>query len=205
MHDLNLLAAYVEDRLDPRERARTTAHVAACAECRATLAELVRGEAAGEGAVRWGPSGWSRAIWLPLAAVLVAGTIVGLNALHRQSPRPLVSPAMTEPSPMPSTTLAPAPSTPPAPSGGEDDDVLVKRGGVHRSVGGKTFRLVAGEWVDLAFDTAAGLPVVEARSPAERKELLERIPSLVPFAGLGPRVVVVAEGTVYRFSTPASR
>ena len=41
-HDLNLIAAFVEDRLDETERQRFVAHLAGCADCRATLAAYAR-------------------------------------------------------------------------------------------------------------------------------------------------------------------
>jgi anti-sigma factor RsiW len=42
LHDLDALAAFVEGRLDAAERERLVAHVADCAECRATLAGMMR-------------------------------------------------------------------------------------------------------------------------------------------------------------------
>jgi hypothetical protein len=82
--------------------------------------------------------------------------------------------------------------------------LLPKRGGISRSTAGKTFQLVDGEWVDMAYHAAAGRPVVEVRSPAERAALVERLPALAPYDALGARVLVVLDGTVYRLSRPGS-
>lgn len=66
-------------------------------------------------------------------------------------------------------------------------------------VNGKMFRLVAGEWIDSAYDPVALLPVQDIAGPDARTSLLERMPSLAQYAALGPRVIVVFEGVVYRF------
>jgi len=79
-----------------------------------------------------------------------------------------------------------------------DPGLLVTRGGGRR-VAGKTFRLAAGEWVDASFDPAAGLPISDVNGPDQRSSLLARLPALAPYAALGERVLVVFEGTVYRF------
>jgi hypothetical protein len=88
----------------------------------------------------------------------------------------------------------PAPQ-PPAPAA---DDLTTRRSGV-RELGGKTFRLVAGEWVDSDYDPL-GLFPVENIGPEARASLLDRIPELKPYAALGPNVLVVHRGVVYRFS-----
>ena len=49
------------------------------------------------------------------------------------------------------------------------------------------------------YDPLAGFPEVEVRSAGERAALLQRIPVLGQFAALGPRVIVVHDGTVYKF------
>ena len=66
-------------------------------------------------------------------------------------------------------------------------------------MGGKTFRLEAGTWVDTRYDPKQLLPVIDIPA-AERAARLRDIPSLRPYAALGPRVIVVVEGTVYRLS-----
>jgi Ca-activated chloride channel family protein len=71
-------------------------------------------------------------------------------------------------------------------------------------VAGKTFRLVFGEWIDADFDGSALLPEVSVSTPEERSALLARIPALVPYAALGERVLVVHDGTVYRFQLDPS-
>ena len=69
-----------------------------------------------------------------------------------------------------------------------------------RQAGGKSFRLVSGEWVDTGFDSTAPLPTVRIKGPDERATVLQRLPALGPYAAVGDRVVVVFEGTVYRFA-----
>jgi hypothetical protein len=79
-----------------------------------------------------------------------------------------------------------------------DPSLLIRRGGT-RSVGGKTFRLVAGEWVDSAYDPALALATLYVRGDAERAALLSEKPGLRAYARMGPSVVVVFDGVVYRF------
>jgi hypothetical protein len=81
-----------------------------------------------------------------------------------------------------------------------DPGLLVKRGAAQRHADGKSFRLVAGEWVDMGFDSTAPLPTMLIKGPDARAALVQRLPALGPYAGLGDRVVVVFEGTVYRFA-----
>ena len=76
--------------------------------------------------------------------------------------------------------------------------------GAERRVGDKRFRLVAGEWIDAAYDPMDPRPVVAVTTPAERTALLERLPALRPFADLGERVIVVHGGSVYKFGRPES-
>jgi len=205
-HDPGLLAASLEGRLDAREREALTAHLAECAECRQALALLARAAHAGliplPTAAR---PGFALRRWLPLAAVLV----MALAAVTRLnwSPAPI---GETRPSDAASgVSVSPPPieaAPPPAssPRGAEpradtlDPAVLVTRGAARR-VAGKTFRLVAGEWIDARFDPATGLPITDVKGPDQRSSLLSRVPALAPYAALGERVVVVFEGTVYRF------
>ena len=76
--------------------------------------------------------------------------------------------------------------------------------GAERRVGDKRFRLVAGEWIDAAYDPMDARPVVAVTTPAERAVLLERLPALRPFADLGERVIVVHGGSVYKFGRTES-
>ena len=76
---------------------------------------------------------------------------------------------------------------------------LARRGGLTRNVAGKTFYLVAGEWVDAAYDPAAALPAKDVAGTAGRAAVLEKSPGLRRYAALGDGVTVVFEGTVYRF------
>ncbi len=189
-HDTNAIAAYIEGRLEGDEKARFTAHLASCAECRGTLALLAReSDALGVSTKESEPRDpsiktpfrpWAPAlrVLLPMAAGLVIISAVAFRAgWFKPAPR------VTYPELSPRTEI---------------DDLLVKRG-AERRIGGKTFRLVAGEWRDTAFDSLAGLPLVEVEGLQQRSELLSRVPALAPYAELGPRVLVVFEGNVYRF------
>jgi putative zinc finger protein len=220
-HDLELLAAHLEDRLDGAEKERLTLHLAGCAECRATLATLARSAdllPRPASAVPASRLGWRLpgSAWLPLAATLVVAiatltrlgwwvpsdegprvAVVASPATPRQtaapSPAERSAPRPEQPSPSFSRTEAtPSGAIPPA------EDILVLRG-AQRRVAGKTFRLVFGEWVDADFDSVALLPEIDVSSAEERAALLARLPALAPYAALGERVRVVHDGTVYRF------
>jgi hypothetical protein len=211
-HDLNLIAAFAEDRLDESERQQLVAHLAGCAECRATLAAYARATRADPAPAVATETSASWRGWMSIAAMLALVTIGGLVTLLNRDA--IVAPGAVDPSP-PRTQApvgepsggtppsppraeqgragAPAPSDPVSPGG-----TPTLRRGSDRVVGGKTFSLVAGEWIDRSFDRFALLPVVDARTAADRDQLLARVPALKPFAALGPRVLVVHEGTVYR-------
>jgi hypothetical protein len=209
-HDPGLLAASLEGRLDTREQEVLTAHLAGCAECRQTLALLAR--ATQEGLLER-PSPAARPAvalrhWLPLAAA--AALVLTVATLTRQSwlptpveVRPSQAPLDGPMSPLPSPSEA-APSPAGAPGGAKpsagtlDPEILVTRGAARR-VAGKTFRLAADEWTDVSFDEEAGLPITDVQGPDQRSALLARLPALDPYAALGERVLVVFEGTVYRF------
>jgi hypothetical protein len=183
VHDLDALAAFVEGRLDELGRERVMAHAAECAECRQTMAHLSR--AFGEGAlgsrtpashdVRYRLS--RMRVWLPIAASIVLGTFAWFRFA------------------LPPETDGIRRSA--QPSGTEEE--LLRTRGAGRSVAGKTFHLTSGEWIDAAYEPAAGLSVLEVRGSEERRALVERIPELAPFAALDDRVLVVWQGTVYRF------
>lgn len=168
-HDLDALAAMVEGRLDDPALARLTEHLAACAECRATLAALSRARSDGALASPSRPVG--RRPWraVPVWAGLAASALVATFA-WMQFARP--------------------PAT--------DEELLVRRG-AERIVAGKTFHLESGAWIDGAFDARSNLPTTVVRGADERVLLLMRIPELGEYADLGSHVVVVWEGTVYRF------
>ena len=208
-HDPGLLAAYLEGRLDAREREVLTAHLAGCAECRQVLALLARAAHAGL-IPRPTPAarpGFALHRWLPLAAALVIAVATVVRWNWSPTPfgetRPSPAPAGVSISPPPSASEA-APSPASSPGGAKrradtlDPGVLVRRG-AGRRVAGKTFRLAAGEWIDASFDPAAGLPITDVNGPDQRSSLLSRLPALAPYAALGERVLVVFEGTVYRF------
>ena len=68
-----------------------------------------------------------------------------------------------------------------------------------QQINGKTFRLVAGEWIDSAYDPLAALPVQEITGSEARTALLARLPVLSQYAAIGPRVTVAHDGIVYQF------
>ena len=215
MHpDLNAIAAFIDNRLDQEERAAVVQHLAACVECRQTLAAFSRGQAApaitpaGASVARQLRGHW---IWLPVAASLAVATTVGLLVLRNEQGVDLLIPAPHRPQidkplappasptvPPKSETVGETPKTPPERPRQSTDDLTTRRSGVRR-LGDKTFSLVAGEWVDSAYDPLGLLPV-ENVLPDAREALLDRLPGLKPYAALGPRVVVVYRGVVYRFS-----
>ena len=203
-HDPGLLAAYVEGRLDAEERRAMTVHLGGCADCRQALAMMARAHAVLPFAAK--PRRVVRPVWLALAASVLVATFAVRRAdgpvAPNVEPRPVSTAGIA-----PSSTLAAASpgSAEPGPRGRltpadpmQDPALLVKRGGL-RQAGGKSFRLMGGEWVDAGFDAAASLPTVLVTGPDQRSAAVERMPALRPYAELGPRVVVAFEGTVYRF------
>ncbi|MGQ0428722.1 MAG: zf-HC2 domain-containing protein [Gammaproteobacteria bacterium] len=183
-HDLESLAAMVEGRLDDREKERVVAHLAGCPECRRTLAHLGRAVADGGLSQDTNHSGaggfhWSNArIWLPVAASVLIGAFAWFQ---------LAAPPGGE-----------RPAAEESGAGPAEDAPGEKRSGGRR-VAGKTFRMASGEWIDASFDPTAGLPTVIARGGEERRAVLARVPELAPYTELGDRVLVVWQGTVYRF------
>lgn len=172
-HDPGMLAALVEGRLEGAERERVVAHVAGCLECRRTLAAL--GGAMADGTLsRTPPRAAGAARWMRPQVWLpvAASVIIATFALFQYS-------AVRQP------TM-------------DDEALLVKRGAT-RTVAGKTFRMTGGEWLDSSFDLSTALPTVIVRGREERSKVLQDSPNLAPYAGLGDRVTVVWNGTVYRF------
>jgi hypothetical protein len=73
-----------------------------------------------------------------------------------------------------------------------------------RRVGGKTFYLIDGVWIDSEFKAEAKLPeTVLAFGSDEYFALLKQHTKLGSYFSLGERVVVVLEGRVYRVNAPA--
>jgi len=194
--DLDALAALADGRLAAESRASLLAHLSGCAQCRSVLAALVQDKRAS--------SSWWRTRALPLAAsILVVAAASGLYVLRREATpvrfepqAPAAAPAATAP-----TVSPPAGSATPAPTDAAPAPVDTApapdrtRSAGTRSVGGKTFRLVAGEWIDTAYRSADFLPAVSVDSA----DALESAPALKRFAtALGPRFTVVIDGTVYR-------
>lgn len=199
--DFNALTAFVERRLNETERARVVTHLATCRQCRDVVAALA---AATPDAVAGAALGWGRmtGLW-SLAAMLVVVVIVGV-ILNR--PGVVLAPPSNEPTVPavpPARETTPTPPSEPAPAtrpqAATPFEDLGRVRGNEREVGGKTFRFVSGEWIDASYDPQLLLPVVEATTPVEREALLQKVPSLKPFAALRGRVIVTLDGTVYRF------
>lgn len=185
--DPNTLAAFVDQRLDAAERAAVVEHLAACAECRATLAGMARGSHV--------PRRRVVPAWLPAAAVLAATTTAGVIVWRNQANVPVPR----EPAPGDVTLTAPPSAPVAAPAVPTSEDDLAQRRGGERRIGAKTFRLVAGEWVDTAFDPLAMLPQQEVTGAAARETTLARIPELRPYVALGADFLVVHDNVVYQF------
>jgi len=222
-HDLNRLAAFAEDRLGPEERMRVTEHLALCADCRETLAAMARARGGDVTfASRDIKSPLTRPhVWLPMAAALVVATglTVGLITSGRVTRPSTEAPGAIVPTPgrPDAQGQRTGPPTPPQEAGGRTgreqvstpaspppEGLLARRGG-ERKIGGKTFHLVAGEWIDTAYDRLGNLRVVEVRTTEDRSALLQRMPALTPYAGLGNRVTVVVDNVVYLFDVPLPR
>jgi hypothetical protein len=199
--DLNRLGALVEGRLTGDERQDVLSHLAACRTCRSVVAVLTDELRPSPAATRW----TRPAVWLPLAASLTIAAVGGLlvSTRDRITPMPPPAPATGIERPLPpdsaGTTPEVRPPSPPPPARAED---LRRRSGT-RQVGTKTFRLVAGEWIDSTYDPGALRPVVDVATGDARRDLLARIPALAPFAAISDRVLVVHEGVVYRFGAVA--
>ena len=192
--DPNTLAAFVDQRLDDAERAAVVEHLAACGECRATLAGMARGAHV--------PRRSLVPAWLPVAALVAVTTAAGLVVWRNQSGAPEAPPGSGAGGRGDVTLADPGPEPPPAtgasPPSREDDDLARRRGG-ERRIGDKTFQLTAGEWVDEDFDPLALLPAEEVSGAAAREATLARVPELRPYVALGGDFLVVHDGVVYRF------
>jgi anti-sigma factor RsiW len=201
--DFGALAAFVDDRLGRSERAQLLEHLASCQRCRTIVAELARTRA---------PTRSVRsltAMALPLAASLMIAVAGGglywlIRATSSNVP-PAVEPSNANPpapvqvSPQGVTLCASRPD-PPAPgrSATPPEAPDRTRAAGTRSLGGKTFRLLAGEWIDVDYRLSDLLAVVDVRS----RDDLTAHPVLGPFNGLGRRFTVVVDGTVYRVAIP---
>jgi hypothetical protein len=190
--DLNALAAFVDGNLDPRDRASVVAHLADCRQCRDVVATLAPAHTA--------PAAWWGAL-VPIAASLAVAAIgagVYLHIHDRQSiGPPATAPTLERPATPPvSTEPVPGTAAPPATPPRVPRDRTRAAGTT--SIAGKTFRLIAGEWIDSAYREDDFLPVIEI----PLREDLNARPALRPFATLGSRFTVVLDGTVYRISIP---
>ena len=200
--DLNRLAALAEGRLDAQAHQELTEHLADCRQCREIVALLARREPTAAART----TRWTRPMtWLPIAASLVIASIAVLLLSPERSPlAPSPQPSTGSDQTLPAERGSPAPGDAPTPRGSSPEpgqsagDLSQRRTAGIREVGSKTFRLVAGEWVDSSYDPNAVLPVVQVSGPDRRRELLEKIPPLGPYADIGERVTVVYEGTVYK-------
>lgn len=198
--DFDALAAFADDRLSPSERAQAAEHLVSCARCRTIVAELVRSRNA---APR--QASWSRV--LPLAAslaVVVAGGVYLISG--NRAPEPAAPPVSAPPSPsqpppaapdIPSPLVTPSPATTLPASPAPPDRT---RAAGTRTVDGREFRLVAGEWIDAGYRISDLLPAIDIQSTKE----LAKFPALNAFRELAPRFTVVIDGTVYRVSLPAA-
>jgi anti-sigma factor RsiW len=207
-HDPGLLAAYVEGRLDEEERRALTVHLGACADCRQALAMIAR--APGVLPLAAKRRLVASPVWLALAATVILATVAvrrldgpisgGVEEGPASAAGGIAVSGATPPAPEPPTVQASPRARVPADDPMLDPGLLVKRGAVQRHAGGKSFRLAAGVWVDTGFDPTAPLPTIVIKGPDERAAVVQRLPALGPYAGVGDRVVVVFEGTVYRFA-----
>ncbi|MGE5245170.1 MAG: zf-HC2 domain-containing protein [Betaproteobacteria bacterium] len=176
-HDLNRLAAFAEQRLDEQERRAVVEHVAACRDCRDVLATM-----AAAPAVQRRRSAMSAVRWMPLAAAAAVVVAAGVYIIGR-------------PAGGPTSSAAPAAAV---------EAPTATRAAVPRTIDGKQFRLVAGEWIDASYDPAEVLPVVSVGTADERDRAVAAQPALSSFLSLGPRFTVVLGRTVYRFDLPAT-
>lgn len=219
LDDSSLLAAYVEGRVSDEERRLVTEYLTVCVGCRAALAALARGMEEPASSPAGAPALSTRrprfrepATYLPVAAGLAVATVTGifLTRTPPASNAPAAPPSETAPSSAPpSLPGTPGPDSagpsaePPRPDRPAGDvpvdhpSLLARRGG-ERRVGDKTFRLVAGEWIDTAYDPISGLPEVRTATAEETTAVIGRMPALRSYAALGDRVLVVLDGTVYR-------
>ncbi|MGH9408103.1 MAG: zf-HC2 domain-containing protein [Vicinamibacterales bacterium] len=193
--DLNALAAFVDGTIAAADRSALIAHLAGCERCRVIAAELAR-------APRAAGSRFSRPALAIAASIAIAAISGGayLLVLNRQPPP---SPPSTEATPShaaPPAAASPAKETPSAPSAAAPAAPPHERtrAAGTTTVHGKTFRLVAGEWIDTTYREADFPPAVDITSPSG----LAARPALRPFASLGSRFTVVINGTVYRVSIP---
>ena len=217
--NLAALSAFVDARLPDDERRVVVLHLIECAECRTILGTCAREvvDAANQATAAKAadrPRLRRPLFWLPIAATFVIGTTAGI-LVWRTASSGLLAPASdrelpsgveaTSPpeasAPAPPGTGIPPPALAPAPAEPPPESLGATRSG-DRVIAGKTFRLVAGEWVDSAYDSLALLRVEIIQGGAARAAALARVPALAPFAALGSRVTVVHDGVVYRFILP---
>jgi hypothetical protein len=189
--DANRMAAFIEGRAAAAERAAIVVHLAACEDCRARLAAYARGAR---------PARSAAAVLLPLAATVIIAAGAGFLVINSRLPldsSPASTPqAPASADPRPPDTV-PVPTAPADTATSPAPDVWTRRGG-ERQVSGKTFRLVAGEWIDADYDPLKLLPVENAIGADLTRATVARIPALEPFLVLRPRVLVVHGDTVYR-------
>lgn len=209
--DYEQLEALVDERASSIDRELADAHLVVCASCAEALADLstFRRDIAGAPVVAASTPWRRRLVWMGAAAALAIAVVLprwaGNAGVQPEVSAPVTPTAAPSQPPAPVDWPAPAPpvavqpATPPALTvDNTQPSSEVRRSGARR-VGGKTFRLVAGEWEDTAFERLAMLPEVQVDA-AGREALLTRLPALREYARLGARVTVVHDGTVYRFT-----
>lgn len=206
--DANALAALVDGHLDAAERTRIVEHLGDCAQCRDIVAHLQRFSAQTIPVRRWSTASLSLAATLAIAAG-GAGLYWMINNRTSQSPMPASEPAPPPPAPVGTRpdaepTIRPeTPSSSPArgSSGGVQRQPDRTRSVGTRTIGGKTFRLVAGEWIDESYHVTDLLPAVEVSTEAD----FNAHPALRPFRTLGSRFTVVIDGKAYHVALPPTQ
>src|SRR5450432_3305403 len=198
--DLNALAALAEGRRDdPERRRQLLSHLDQCRHCREILATAGKAVAPAVPTARRTLE-WR---WIGLAASVALAGIIGYRmAEHPReisaNPESRPSPGRQESTPARGEEEPPAVAVSPVPARPQPRDAPATRRGGTRRIGSKTFRLVAGAWIDEAYDPTAMLPVREMDSPAAREEAVGEQPDLRAYLPLGDRFTVVLGGKVYR-------
>ena len=207
-HDQNVLAAFVEDRLDDDERRYIIAHLAGCADCRRTVAMLARGSVTqAHGVSDVSPRRWRQPMtWLGVAATIAIATVASVLVLRSRAVdvKPDAAPR-AQTAPQPSASPAPpavAPSTPPFGEATTREPAGKQALGAVRGAE----KRVGGSYVQMRFDDERPWVIeVGARlgggKDAELAKLVTGFDTLRAsvLAALGPRVTVVFQRTVYRF------
>lgn len=199
--NIGALSALVDGGLEADERRAVIAHLAGCRRCREIVAALARPRSRSASVL---PAGRRAAMALAASVSIAAAAGVTYWSMRQAAPSgtiPAASPADTRPAPDTVSPVPPPPASVPVPTRPAPVPVDRPRAAGDRTIAGKQFHLVAGEWIDAAYRTADFLPTVAVADRAE----VARNPALAPFAALGSRFTVVVDGTVYRVILPPPR